>query len=452
MLIFDLETDGLLPELTCIHCIGIWDSKNNSYTIYDPARDTPSVKEALVKLREADCICGHNIIGFDIKAIQKLIPGWEPKGDVLDTLVWARVANTTIREGDFARLKTGEITSKLMGSHSLKAYGRRMGILKGDYGEQENAWTEWSPEMSSYCLQDVKVTVALWKRLQYREVPEECLQLEHEVARIIDRQIDHGWLFDVHKAELLYSKLLARRTELIDEIREVCPPYTKKLPDFVPKRDNKKLGYKKGVPVPRTKTQDFNPGSSMHVADFFITKYGWEPTEYTPNSKQPTIDDEILAKLEYPEAKLIGEYLMVNKRISQLAEGKQAWLKRVEEDDRIHGFVNPNGAVTGRMTHSKPNVAQVPANDAPYGPECRELFIVPKGRKLVGCDAAGLELRMLAHYMFPYDNGEYAQAVLHGRKEDGTDAHSMNAEALGKTRGEGKTWFYGLNMAHIKSI
>jgi DNA polymerase I-like protein with 3'-5' exonuclease and polymerase domains len=134
---------------------------------------------------------------------------------------------------------------------------------------------------------------------------------------------------------------------------------------------------------------------------------------------------------------------MVNKRISQLAEGKEAWLKRVEEDGRIHGYVNTNGAVTGRMTHSRPNVAQVPANDAPYGEECRELFMVPKGRKLVGCDAAGLELRMLAHYMFPYDNGEYAQAVLHGRKEDGTDAHTMNAKALGKTRSEGKTWFYG---------
>jgi len=161
------------------------------------------------------------------------------------------------------------------------------------------------------------------------------------------------------------------------------------------------------------------------------------------------VDEEVLKQLPYPEAQVLSEYLMVEKRLGQLATGKEAWLKHVRPDGRIHGEVTTNGAVTGRMTHSKPNIAQVPGltdkktgKPMPYGKECRSLFIVPVGKKLVGCDADALELRCLAGYMARYDGGAYIKTVLEGKKELGTDMHTVNAKALGTTRDIAKVWFY----------
>ena len=133
---------------------------------------------------------------------------------------------------------------------------------------------------------------------------------------------------------------------------------------------------------------------------------------------------------DIPEAQLIGEYLLVQKRIAQV----ESWVDAVEDDGRVHGYVNAIGAVTGRMTHSSPNMAQVPAGYSPYGKECRACWVVPKGYKLVGCDASGLELRMLAHYM---DDVGYTKEILHG------DIHTANQTAAGlATRDQAKTFIY----------
>ena len=134
----------------------------------------------------------------------------------------------------------------------------------------------------------------------------------------------------------------------------------------------------------------------------------------------------MLSSLPYPEAKLLSEYLLLDKRLGQLSDGQQAWLKAVDGiTDRIHGRVNTNGTVTGRCTHHSPNMAQVPAVGAPYGKECRSLFGPPEGYYQIGCDASGLELRCLAHYLARYDGGAYAQVVLHG------DIHTTNQKAAG---------------------
>jgi DNA polymerase I-like protein with 3'-5' exonuclease and polymerase domains len=163
------------------------------------------------------------------------------------------------------------------------------------------------------------------------------------------------------------------------------------------------------------------------------------------------VDETVLASLEYPEAKLLAEYLMVTKRLGQLAEGDQAWLKQVKNDGRIHGGVITNGAVTGRATHSNPNVAQVPANRAPYGRDCRALFRAEEGKVLVGADLSGLELRCLAHYMARFDGGLYSRALLEG------DIHTTNQEAAElATRDQAKTFIYaflyGAGSAKIGSI
>ena len=163
--------------------------------------------------------------------------------------------------------------------------------------------------------------------------------------------------------------------------------------------------------------------------------YNWKPLDFNKDGS-PRIDDEILGSLPYPEAQLISTYLMLQKRLGQLSEGKNSWLNLVGEDSRIHGSINTNGAVTGRMSHSYPNVAQTPSVGKPYGAECRELYCVPAGKKLVGVDVSGLELRMLGHFLARFDGGEYANEVISG------DVHQRNADILGISRSASKTWIY----------
>src|SRR5690606_22039398 len=91
------------------------------------------------------------------------------------------------------------------------------------------------------------------------------------------------------------------------------------------------------------------------------------------------------------------------------------------------------------------NVAQTPRVGTPYGADCRACFVASPGYVLVGCDAEGLELRMLAHYMAPYDGGAYVEAVVNGRKEDETDVHNVNKRAAGlNKRDSAKTFIYAL--------
>jgi DNA polymerase I-like protein with 3'-5' exonuclease and polymerase domains len=195
-----------------------------------------------------------------------------------------------------------------------------------------------------------------------------------------------------------------------------------------------RVSEKTGKPL-KPKIIEFNPSSRQQIGDRLILKYGWKPKEYTANG-QPKIDEVILKALDYPEAQDLAEYFMLEKRVGQLAEGDNAWLK-LERNGIIHGSYNTNGAVTGRATHQSPNLAQVPSVRSPYGTECRSLFTVRSGFSMVGCDLSGLELRCLAHYMSKWDDGEYTEELLNG------DIHTKNQKAAGlPTRDNAKTFIY----------
>jgi DNA polymerase I-like protein with 3'-5' exonuclease and polymerase domains len=424
-----LETNALeISKITTIHTMTIYDTEVQEYQRYDLS----AVPQGLKRLSEADMIAGHNIINFDIPAIRHLYPTFTCK-EVRDTLVLSRVIYPDIKEFDFKLVQRGLLPIKLIGSHSLKAWGYRLGEYKGSFSE-DGDFSTWTPQMSDYCEQDVHVTVKLWEKLVEKKLSQEAEILEHEVATIIQRQVAFGFPFKQKDGEALYVTLSKRKQELTEELQKVFPPWQVRLADFVPKRDNKTKGYKAGVPVARYDTITFNPGSRQHIIYQLQTRYKWKPTEFTEKGT-PKVDDEVLNKLPYPEAKVLAEYFMVDKRLGQLGDGDKAWLKLVKDDGRIHGDVITNGAVTGRMTHSNPNVAQVPAVRVPYGVECRSLFHVPAGYKEVGCDASGLELRCLAHYMARYDGGAYAKVILEG------DIHSVNQQAAGlPTRDNAKTF------------
>tara|TARA_S200002703_G_scaffold153012_1_gene154067 strand:- start:677 stop:2437 length:1761 start_codon:yes stop_codon:yes gene_type:complete len=426
-IIFDIETNGFLQEATKIHSIVIKDIDTGQMFSYHG--DT--IGKGLYLLSGANLLVGHNILKFDLEVIKKLHPEYIIDGDVFDTLLVSRLIWTNQKELDFQKK---DLPLKLAGRHSLESWGYRLGLRKGEFAK-ENDFSEWSQKMQDYCELDVEVNLKLYQLIQKQNYSKQAIQLEHEFARCIIQQEAHGFHFNVASAKKLYTSLAKRRLELEKSLVSTFPNWQKYVGTFIPKRDNKSLGYTKGVPIKRYKEITFNPNSRDHISDRLINK-GWKPEQYTPDGK-PKVDESVLSTLPYPEAKILAEHFLIQKRIGQLAEGANAWLK-LEQDGKIHGQVITNGANTGRCTHQKPNVAQTPSSGVPYGKECRSLFTIPDGFSLVGCDASSIELRCLGHYLGAYDKGHFTKQLLDG------DIHSYNQKQIGlPTRDLAKRVIYG---------
>lgn len=474
-MIFDIETNGLLDELDRVHTLHTLDTKTGQRLRFNggrfadgsPAPRDGSLDDGYGLLLEQDRLIGHNIIAFDIPAIQKVEPKFIlPKRVRLrDTMVMSRLRWPNLKEIDSKAMRSGKRPAdfgKMVGAHTLKAWGIRLGVLKADY---EGAWHSFTQEMEEYAAQDPVTTKALWDKCLEKDVAEECEELEHRVQDIIAMQQRFGFEFDVEAARALEVELVRRKAELMDRLREEFRPWVepvryKGAPVVVEAKRRTKVRrwdadgneytveVAKGETYAKQKLVSFNPASRQQIADRLKTLYGWVPVEFT-ESGQAKVDETTLASLDHIDAaKVLIDYLTVDKRIGQLADGDNAWLKLVKPDGRIHGSVNTLGAITRRMTHSYPNVAQVPSlvnarGTVPYGRECRSLFKVRTGMMLGGCDAEGLELRMLAHYMARYDGGAYAETVVNGKKEDGTDVHTVNQRLIVlNSRNSAKTWIY----------
>ena len=452
---FDLETNGLYDTVSTIHCIGLQinDGETKVYTSRPIKGSAGTIDEALELLQKADTIIAHNGISYDIPVLYKLYPTFTYKA-CIDTLLLSKLCYPNLMITDALR-KT--IPPKLIGSHSIAGWGYRLRTLKGTYGKQENAWDMLTEEMVEYCRQDVKVMYKLHLKLLQKETPPEAIWLEQEFARIISRQEKYGVLFDVKKAQTLHIELLKEAEIAEAELIKVFKPLPTWYPKQYPKNPYKKDGNKTQVLLNQEalgchynedlqwgyfEDLPFNPTSRQHIARWLQEVYCWKPKEFTEKGSI-IINEEVLSVLEFPEGKILAHYFNVKKLIGQLAEGKNAWLKMVDSNNRIHGRVDTIGAVSRRCTHSNPNMAQVPSSRAYKGHECRELFTVPKGKKLVGCDADGLELRTLSHYMARFDGGKYAIAVDEGKKENGTDIHTVNQKGAGlPTRDDAKTFIY----------
>ena len=252
----------------------------------------------------------------------------------------------------------------------------------------------------------------------------ESVVLEHQIAELMSQQKTVGWPFDVRKAQELENKLLTRLETLRKQAENVCAYVPGNL--FTPRRDNKKQGYIAGAEMQRLK--DFNPSSREHIAWWFKTFQGWKPTKLTPTGKA-VIDETVLKEIGTEEALVFLEILVIQKKLGMLSQGTNAWLKLVK-DGRLHHscFI---GAVTHRMAHSHPNLAQVSSDK-----DCRELFITQPNWKLVDSDLSGIELRLFAHYLHRYDGGRYAKILLE------QDIHQVNADKIGISRRQVKTITY----------
>src|SRR6056300_1685887 len=265
-------------------------------------------------------------------------------------------------------------------------------------------------------------------------LPDWC-SLEHQVAQILTQQELHGWYFNERQAYELESTLRSELESTTDALRARHPLIAGS--EFTPKRNNKTSGYVEGCTFTRLK--EFNPTSRDHIAWIMQQHYGWKPTQFTDKGK-PVIDEVVLKDIGTPIALQFFRCLELTKSLGMLSEGVNAWLKLVK-NNRIHHHCSV-ATNTFRCAHRKPNLAQVPS-DADF----RKLFTATPGLEMVGADLAGIELRMLAHYLARYDEGRYASILLHG------DIHQVNADKIGISRRAVKTvtyaFLYGAGDAKI---
>jgi DNA polymerase I-like protein with 3'-5' exonuclease and polymerase domains len=387
-------------------------------------------------LKDVSLIIGHNVIGFDAVVLNRC---WKTKiklKQVYDTLIVSRLLDPSRETG-----------------HSLEAWGNTLGFHKIDY----TAVWQWMMDrkeeykgecfdtpidslLDHYCVRDVEVTARLYSHLvselDQKQFSQESVDLEHRVAAIISEQERNGFKLDQIHTTCLLTDIKSKVAGIYERMQQRWPPIV-----------TPKFHKTHGRPI-KDSVVTFNPGSRQQIGEK-LKELGWKPKEFTETGI-PKIDETVLAGVKIPEAQVIAEYLMLNKRISQI----ESWLEAVGKDGRVHGKVITNGAVTGRMTHSSPNMAQIPNAGSIYGPECRECWSVEDGNVLVGCDASGLELRMLAHYM---EDEDYVRTVCEGSSKDGTDVHTVNQRAAGlATRDNAKTFIYaflyGAGDAKIGSI
>lgn len=420
--IFDIESNGLLPEMTKVHCIVLKDIDTGEVISCADQPGYRSIESALDYISDADFLAGHNIIKFDLPALAKIYPRLSLKKTCgfFDTLITSRLFWPELDGVD--RAKWSHIPVKYMGRHSLAAWGERLGVSKIKFAEEKkkgeepkNVWESWSEEMQIYCAQDVEVSLELYKYMVAQDADPRSLDLEHKFAIVMSKQEQFGFPFDEKAAFALVNVLKIKREEIDEKLQLVFPP-------LVEERYSEKTGKRL-----KDKVTVFNPASRQQTADRLRQLYP-EIVFDTTEKGNPQVDDDVLESLgtNYPEAKLLAEYQMLNKRLGQIAEGKEAWLKHCRRygDGRIHGEVKTNACVSGRCSHVAPNMAQVPSVGHAYGAECRALFYAPDGWTLVGVDASGLELRALGAWLAHYDGGEYAQLV----STEGFDIHAHNAK------------------------
>lgn len=542
-LYMDTEGNNLYPLIDKMHCLGVIDIDTEEEFYFGPAvpvghpalagkseqeisvltNPTGTLEDGMLFMSEADLLTGHNTIGFDYPACEQLYPNhFKRPVKAWDSLVAAKRVwpYDTLIGPDLARIRAGMMPAFLMKSHSMKAWGYRLGDNKDDYGGDpdkypgddeaskkvrwDNRWKEWNPYMASYMMQDCRPGLKLWKLIERRVGwvvdekgnpsadpvwPELVFEYEHEAARILFEQQQFGIRFDRDRAEKRAAELTTLKHQIDKKLVETfgswwaagevtTPAIDRKvklthLPDITKRRVSEKTGkelapyvgppvcqYFDDAPYTPVTFTTFSPSSRDHLGQRLQDVFGWKPKKFGKNGK-PTVDETALE--EIPEAvlpadmrQLILDYFVVNKTLGMLRSGSRAWLSPsiLGEDDRIHGRVDPSGAVTGRGTHSNPNLGQVPAVlkekdlegieqvvrglKGRYGWECRELFTADEGWELTGTDASALELIDLGHYLMPHDGGKFRDRVCDPER----DPHTEHSELTGRTRAETKTATY----------
>lgn len=534
VLLYDTETDGLLNTMKTMHCLVMRDAitretfrfrrhpggriETRPITnpgVYEDLPPEDTLTEGVRMLEEAKLRVAHNGIRFDEKAIRKIFPWYDPQGELRDTLVLVRVIAPDVKDNDYRLAERGRLPGQLIGSHSLDAWGYRVGKHKGDYSKQMTAlgkdpWASWNLDQEDYCEGDIDVTEIIWAACQKDMPPDGCVALEHAVHDLCGVMEENGYFFDAEGAEKLSAELETESKLLSDEVREKFGYWYRAARRKVvrmrwddPKGINKAAKYEEpdtewgedlsravwgrfvfpkksityrskrawpeyrteGAPYCPIEKVEFNPGSRHHIIDRFTENYNWEPQDFTEKGF-PSVSDDVLQKLalKIPEAKTLAEVLFYEKLIGMVKRGNNSWLSCYNpETQRIHGYINSGGTVSGRAAHNNPNLGQIPAvvkkkneetgkkeiqygRAGDYGWECRYLFFTPEWVNdeewvQVGVDLKGIELRRLGEECAPFDGGKLIEICCDPER----DPHDYHMELTGlNNRDDLKRGTYGL--------
>lgn len=399
----DTHTKKLSLECDKIWCICIEDLDSE----YKESFYGKNIQAALQKLDSAENIIGHNIIAYDIPVLMRLF-NWTPKANLVDTCI-------------ISKLMYPDFKNHPLGGNRLEDWGKFFKYPKGSWDD----FSKFDPEMVKYCERDVSLGKMIYQYQQKwiaSRKYEKIIKFEHSVSKVLMKQTRFGFAYDTAGAIKLQQELLLEKAQVLDKLHEAFPP-------IVIKRFHKKT--KKPL---KDDVEIFNPGSSPQIAKRFLEKYNWK-CPLTEKGK-PNIDEKTLKSLKFPEAELMLKSKKLEKLLGQLEDGITR--SSNSRDGRIHGSVNAQGAVTGRCTHSQPNVSQVDKD-----PRIRALWGPAAGDILFGVDLKGLELRMLSHSLSKWDKGKYGKILL------SEDIHTYNSKLLGldknpKGRDISKTVIYGV--------
>lgn len=442
-LMFDIEANGLLEEATVVHCIVAIDVDTREEYIFD----NNHIQHGLEKLREADVLCGHNILTYDLPLLKKLYQ-FTFNGRVDDTLVGSK-------------LRYPRRTR-----HSLGSWGQtfvKLGWMgKGKYEQPD--FDHYIPAMLDYCIQDVKVNLKLLEVLEKGKFDFEAdyVRLEHDTVLTQNKSAEYGVCFDLPNASKLIAEVIEELNEIQSEVEDILGYHFSqkehrlkrdgtpnhhainliaKLERQFPEMEHKiEIDKEKGVSyitVPEKITL-----STKKLLVNRLLELGWQCTWFTLKGSHQVarkgVPEPNLSKIEGLGGTDIGKYYVLKHRLSLL----EGLIKVVRKDGKIPSEADTLGAITGRYTHRK--IANFPSVESLLGKEIRGLFGTGSGRNQVGCDLSGIEARLLAHYM---DDQEFTDDVLHG------DVHTKNKEAVQElfgfddeqfSRSKAKTFFYGV--------
>ena len=448
-LIFDLETNGLIPQVDTIWCLVMQDIETKEVFSYsDHDKDLPSIAEGLQKLSEASLLAGHNIIGYDLPVLKRLLQ-WAPTSSqrVWDTLIMSQHSR-------YVRPH----------KHGLAGWGEFFKYPKGDY----NDWTNYNKEMLTYCIRDVELNTKVYERL-VKEVRAQAknqplfmqgLKLEHDFASINAEITAKGWVFDMRGAKKLRRELQWRMEAIEDELEpqlgEVCVMKGTKEVDKLVKKNgeyyksvtdwfNMELGTKASEgwvsgPFSRVEFKEVRLGQMAEVKKY-LYDIGWKPDDFTVKkingkwvNQSPKLTESSLKPLGLV-GEMIGNYYMMRNRLAMV----EGWIESVKEwgDGRLHGDMFTIGTPSFRCRHR--GIVNIPGVGAPYGKELRSLLTCEKGSKVIGSDSAGNQARGLAHYV---GDPEMTAMIVEGDEKEGTDFHTRNAEIVGTSRKLAKNFLY----------
>lgn len=502
----DIETEQLEHSECLWLCGGKMLDTGEVFQFENCHSDPVAHKAAKEWYESLDLVVGHNFLTFDAPELNRFLGrGTIDPHRVIDTLVISRMVDYGIAIPPGAR-----------SPHSLDAWGRRLGVYKGDF----HKFDELTDEMREYWLGDLETTEALYNHFSpiiFNPDWKKSLRVEHDLQIELVRTRYYGFHFDRNKAEFLLGSIEKKMEELEAVFHSDFPPKLKPVNSikYRTKKDGEPFSNitkaKEKYPITKRDGDElicydfvpFKPGSAVDRIDV-LWQSGWQPFEKTKtynnfsrlkvgdpygktiksmsqefyNEKKEhlerygwTVSEDNLKTLpeDAPEgAKALAQWLTLEGRRSSLAE----WIGQCCDDDRIHGSINNVGAWTGRCSHKNPNTANIasPFHGEPknaveeikkeYDGHLRACWDVPEGSWLVGCDADGIQLRVLADYLWRhFDADMYAKAIMEGKKEDETDIHNVNKKALGvahATRDMAKTfiysWLLGAGVAKTASI